>query len=196
LTDWGDCGHWQPLSVSYCAFVYAAALSWSVASAAAFNPVAAVDELFLRAPRCGAALILAELADIYLECGATCSNSTVLFNLLFKKGYMLPEGVTAARLRVIEEHLNSLSKRVTCVESARSAETAIVKQEIEQIIRLLHAAVVRGRTMLNGAAPAGREQLIWRKMMDEICSVQLELWLKRNRPGGVRDSLERINTAY
>ncbi len=31
ITDWGDNGHWQPLSVSYVPLLYGAALAWSVA---------------------------------------------------------------------------------------------------------------------------------------------------------------------
>jgi hexosaminidase len=154
VTDWGDCGHWQPLCVSYHAFVYAAALSWNFASHRQIDTVSAVDRLFV-GQSCGAGAALADLGSLYRRCGALCSNSSVLFHLLFKKGYTPPAGVTPAALDAVEERLAQIAGRVQREGPAGDGEPDVVRQEIFQIIRLLRAACRCGKAVVGGTPEGG-----------------------------------------
>lgn len=80
LTDWGDAGHWQPLTVSFPAIAAAAALGWSPES----NPdVAAITDFLLGERGLGAWLL--RLGDTYRTAKAEAGNATKLF-----QAYNLP----------------------------------------------------------------------------------------------------------
>ncbi len=190
VTDWGDCGHWQPLSVSFHAFVYAAALSWNFASHRWIDTASAVDRIFVGQRRNSGA-VLAELGSLYRECGALCSNSSVLFNLLFRKEAMPPAGVTATALNSVAERLAGIDALVQHAGPVGEGEPDIVRQEIFQIIRVLQAACFRGQRVIRGLSSSGRGEAAWARVSTECLEAQRHVWLLRNRAGGLEESLRR-----
>ncbi len=192
LTDWGDCGHWQPLCVSYPAFVFGAVRAWCSDGSRMADIADATDRVFIGSECYGVGRILIELADLYRECGALCPNASVLFHLLFRKGYHPPDGVNGHRLLSIEQHLDEVEKKLRNVSFADGADSNMVQREIIQIIRLLRAACLRGRALVG----ADRARLLyesrWPVMRDEIAAAQREVWLARNRPQALETSLARL----
>lgn len=77
LTDWGDEGHWQPLAVSYPAYLYAGAVAWCAETNRRFN---LVDALRRFCP-IGYERELLRLADLY-RLFPPIGNASPLFNTL------------------------------------------------------------------------------------------------------------------
>ncbi len=82
ITDWGDNGHWQPLSVSYLGLAYGAGLAWAVDANADMDIPATLDQHVFE-DRAGAMGQLAyDLGNVYLKGTPRIHNSTVLFWIL------------------------------------------------------------------------------------------------------------------
>ena len=78
-TDWGDRGHWQPLTASYLGFAYGAALSWAYAANEAIELPAALDR-FAFADEAGVMGQLAyDLGNAYAKTGVSIHNTSLLF---------------------------------------------------------------------------------------------------------------------
>jgi hypothetical protein len=86
ITDWGDHGHWQQLSVSYLPWAYAAAVSWGIAENRDLDVPAAIERHVLAAdaagaPRGGAGGLgraLERLGNAYLAEPLRLHNTTML----------------------------------------------------------------------------------------------------------------------
>lgn len=192
VTDWGDGGHWQPLCVSYPGFVYSAAASWNPDSVETIGVVDAVARFFISASALELAEILVKLGDLYKIAGALCSNSSVLFHLLFKKDYIIPEGVTIDSLDDAQNELNSLSEKLRKVAVESGGEPKVVFQELSQIIRLLSAAILRGKARLAGSEQTPAFKSSWKVRKDACAREQEKVWMLRNRRGGIADSLVKL----
>ncbi|MDD2598961.1 MAG: family 20 glycosylhydrolase [Kiritimatiellae bacterium] len=195
VTDWGDAGHWQPLSTAYAGFAYAAGLAWSLPANRDMDVAAQVSRYFVGDQGGALGEILAELGGLYQMAGALTANSSVLFHLLFKESdYRIPDGVSARSLDAVMQELERLSTRVEALPAAGGAERIIVVLEIQQIIRLLQTACFRGQAMLNGRLDEKAVKSELGEMITTCAEAQEMVWLLRNRRGGLSDSLARIFT--
>jgi hypothetical protein len=182
ITDWGDWGHWQTLSVSYAGFAYGAGVSWGLHANRAMDVGAALDAHIDG----GLGHALLELGDVYLACGALRGNSTELFHILFKpRSRLLPPGVTC-------EALLSVLTRVDGLAEALPPAQSVIAQETAQVIRMLRAACHRGLALLDGGIdrPDVRHALL--RETDELMAAHAQVWRLRNREGGLDDSLARM----
>ena len=182
ITDWGDWGHWQPLSVSYAGFAYGAGVSWGHPANRAMDVGAALDAHVAG----GLGRVLLELGDVYLECGALRGNSTELFHILFKpRSRPLLPGVTCETLRSVLTRVDGLAANLPPGHSVEAQETA-------QVIRMLRAACHRGLALLDGGIdrPGVRQALL--RETDELMAAHAQVWRLRNREGGLGDSLARM----
>ena len=175
IADWGDGGHWQPLSVSLAGYVYGAALAWGCGRNRDIDLAAAMNR-FGGAGELGGVLL--GLGDTYLRCGALRGNSTELFQILSKpETRPVAEGVTAETLRDVLAETERLERGI-------GAGHSIVAQETRQIIRMVRAACHRGLALLGGTgADCG---------LDELMGEHARVWRLRNREGGLSDSLARF----
>ncbi|MFA7171952.1 MAG: family 20 glycosylhydrolase [Kiritimatiellia bacterium] len=194
VTDWGDAGHWQPLSTAYAGFAYTAGLAWSLRANRDMDIKAQVSRCFIGDP--GAlGEILVELGGLYQTAGVLTANSSVLFHLLFKEsGYLIPEGVSTQSLGAVMRELERLSTRVEALSATGDSEQIIVALEIQQIIRLLQTSCFRGKAMLDGTLDAKAIKSELGEMITSCAEAQEMVWLLRNRRGGLSDSLARIFT--
>ena len=152
LTDWGDAGHWQPLSVTLPALVLAAALAWR--RTAEPDVAAWVDTLVHQR---GVGELLLRLGDTYREAKAEAGNATKLF-----QAYNLPlasaPALDAEALHATLETLAELEGNV-----ARWPET-LITQEVRYALGLQALAVkralgVRGLRRERARLAAQMEQL-------------------------------------
>ena len=135
LTDWGDAGHWQPLSVLLPALVLAAALAWR--RGAEPDVAAWVDTLVHQR---GVGDCLLRLGDTYRIGKAEAGNATKLF-----QAYNLPladaPALDAEALHATLETLAELEGNV-----ARWPET-LITQEVRYALGLQALAVKRALGM-------------------------------------------------
>jgi hexosaminidase len=204
ITDWGDYGHLQPLSVSFLGLLAGAGFSWKVASAAAPRDLPWPDLLALHAfdaadPTVGGAAL--SLADAYLHTGAQQKNGTALFYLVAfpqhdlehrRYGGLSEEGLDGTATRV-EEAAAALRSA-----AGGSDEERLSRRELLWVAGLLRFACRLGTERLRAGRTVAVEDLppdVRSGLAAELAPLVAEhetVWLLRNRPGGRRDSVARL----
>jgi hypothetical protein len=201
ITDWGDHGHLQPLSVSYLGFVAGAAFGWNVADAEhAFEldlpRLLDVHAFFDAASVLGRAAY--DLGDAYRHAGSLRPNASVLFWSLFKPERLFsPAGVTRETLG---QTLAYVERAGEALPSARplTAEGRLAVDEIGYARDLLRFACRLGMARASVADPNALallprgERAELAAMLSEIIARHGALWAARNRPGGHVDSARRL----
>ncbi len=191
ITDWGDSGHWQYLPVSYPGYAAGAAFSWNAAGgepdwAAALNTHVFEDEAAAMGP------LAYDLGNAYLHTGYRPFNASVLFQLLqWPPAFELPETVTVETLRrtraYVEEVAVPLARvRMKCPDAAR------IREEYANVTRLLLHACDRGTAIFCGRIETPEVRRCLDEELQAIVREHRRLWLARNRPGGLEDSVRRM----
>ncbi len=191
LTDWGDNGHLQPWPVSLPALVYGGAVAWCAAANRELDVEAALSRAVFRDATGELARALTDLGGLYRETGLTSINASPLFLALLRRG--------AGRIRAWGETSREKLDRVQTVieqslariERARSAadDGALVARELAHAARLArHGAWRLARAYLDQGPSDAELERDLRALVD----AQRALWLARSRPGGLADSLARL----
>ena len=195
ITDWGDNGHLQPLVASYPGLVAGAVFAWNAGAAedAGDLPVARLVDLHVfgdRAAGTGEAAV--GLGDAYRLCGAERKNGSPLFDLpMFaaRRGAKRRfRGMTAEHLERTLEHVERAAAAGGRVGGTAGAELAWAADVLRFSCRLGQAWLESGFSRPLSEAPAGRRRELGREL-DGLAERLRKLWLKRNRPGGLDDSL-------
>ncbi len=191
VTDWGDGGHWQPWPASWLPLAAAAACAWNGAPPAEPNLLRAADVHIFRDEAGGAATVARDLADAYRLPGREPDNASLLFKWLQPD---VPEAMRAglgpARIRAAGEQINAIATRLSRL-SLRRDDAAQVRDEFAQAASLMRLGAERGAALCEGRPDAGTRVTIepgLRAAADE----HRRLWLLRNRPGGLSDSVARM----
>jgi hypothetical protein len=131
LADWGDAGHWQPLTISMPAIVAAAAYAWR---ADAEIDVAALTDLVLGEKGLGDALL--RLGDTYRTAKAEAGNATKLF-----QAYNLP--LADAPTFDTEALQATLAELNALAEESAIAGLSLAARETRYALELQRLAVLR-----------------------------------------------------
>jgi hypothetical protein len=189
ITDWGDNGHLQPPSASWLPLAYGAALAWSYAANRELELAPVLDAFVFRDRTSSVGALALDLAEAYQGTGKRCLNGSPLFSELVRAPALGAFG------RVDREQLAETTLRLeaarTRLADARceGADGALVPRELAAAARLARHGAWR---MARGAglpAPAAREL---RRDLAEAIAEQRAAWLARSRPGGLADSLARL----
>ncbi len=189
-TDWGDNGHLQYLPVSYPGFAAGAAFSWCLHSnrsrgiAEALNAHAFYDATGMLGR------VAFELGNVYQACGKLKANGSTLFRV------MVPP--PSDREPEMELSAEGLDRSEAAIESACSlldqfsagdAEQSLIADEFRNGAEMLRYAIAIARWKLKFAneSLASLEERARR-----IGEEHRRLWLARNRPGGLEDSVKRL----
>jgi hypothetical protein len=172
VTDWGDFGHWQPLPVSYPGFAYGAAVSWGLE---------ANRDLDLRS-FVGATAY--DLGNVYRETGVLLKNASALAILLLFPDRSMTEG------RLSELTIEGLERAAAAIPPSDDPELKLAASLMHHACRLgiarKRAPDHRVESILHG------ERLVLAYDLGRIVEDYRELWLQRNRPGGLDDSVGRL----
>jgi hypothetical protein len=190
-TDWGDMGHWQYLPISYLGFAAGAALSWCYD---ANKERDFIEELNTHVFK-DASKIMGELAcdlgNAYLHIGHLVSNGCAIARMLYYPNESIPQSITQETLTATVEYIQ---KVISPLDNARMnrADGLLIAMEFENAAAMLLAACHRGLAIRQGKIEREevRNQLAveMRRIMDK----HSELWMARNRVGGLFDSMKRL----
>jgi len=205
ITDWGDCGHWQHLSVSYLGFLYGAAVGWSLQANREADIPQALDAHVFRSPRSGLGQIASDLGNAYLESGAVIGNATILFRILLEAQtqpgtslFTKPPftDLSVENLRKTRAYILGVIQRLNR-NLLGCDEDRLAAAELEHAAALMMFACDLGLMHLHECATlppivsvTERGRLI--VLLNALIEEQKRLWLARNRPGGLNDSLQRF----
>jgi hypothetical protein len=194
VTDWGDNGHWQQFPISYPGFAAGASLAWN--TAVEINPSSLANTLnqavlFDKSEIVGQLLL--DLGNLYQAWGLNLPNSSPLFWLLQRpKSQMMPFlPEKAIQIKASLDFLEESKRKLSQLEIQRPDADLII-DELDLTIRLLEHACKRAKIILNGEK--NPNPAIMLREIDDIKAEFASLWLQRNRPGGLIDSLSRFDT--
>ena len=195
-TDWGDLGHWQVLPVSYLGFALGAAYSWALEANRGLDVCEAISWHAFGDPTGNMGRVAYDMGNVYKSMGVIVPNGSPLFWTLQwplerAKGYALPPAAYQSAEDFIEQAMMPLGR----AQMARPDASLIVR-EYTNTAHLLRHACQRGQLAVQPDAPGAAvlEQTLAEDMRQIIAEYR-EIWLARNRPGGLVDSVARLEKA-
>ena len=197
VTDWGDRGHWQYLPISYLGFGLAAALAWDPEA----NGILAEDSRALterigrhafRAPDTAIGSLFYDLGNVHAPIAEGTSNGNVLFRT-FNQFSLSDDGWLRVLTKLGSDRFVAVRERIAALPESvdasmiQRADARIVAAEFAQARRMLAHACERALVALEYSDATSLTDLS--HDLDEIMVEHRRLWLARNRPGGLPDSL-------
>ncbi|MGH2821157.1 MAG: glycoside hydrolase family 20 zincin-like fold domain-containing protein [Actinomycetota bacterium] len=187
-TDWGDRGHWQYLPVSYLGLAAGAALGWSYESNRDRDLIPALDLHAFRDEARVMGRVAHDLGNAYLRAGAVPHNSSALFHTLRAPDRgSVPDGVSEESLKECADVIRSAVAPLGSARMAR-ADSGIIEGEFANAARMLLHACTRGTALLSDDNSSETRRELGRELR-EILGRHRELWVARNRIGGLHDSI-------
>lgn len=192
-TDWGDGGHWQTLPVSFIGFAAGAAIAWHEAGNSDAAIRAALDPHVFR----DAAGVMGQaayaLADTWTHVSENATASHILDQILHEGfAWVPPPNVTRATLEATDAHLEAALDRMRRARMDRP-DAALIVDEFSHNARMARVACQMGLLLLaKDTGPAARARLA--PAFAAILAEHRRVWLARNRPGGLTDSLRVLET--
>lgn len=185
VTDWGDYGHRQYLSVSWLGFVHGAALGWCVASNRGLDPAFEASRHAFDDDTGSTGELWREAGQVHEPLRLNLSNKTPLFRVMHAQfdDVTALEGMTTKRLDQVDRRIGALRRR------AREIKGSLVRAEFHATLDVLAHAVLRARAMLQRPTPDRAVLTRLQTQIKSIISTHRRLWLARNRRGGLKDSI-------
>jgi hypothetical protein len=198
VTDWGDNGHLQPLTVSLLPLVYGAGVAWCAASNAGRDVAPVVDRV---AGLRGLGALLAELGDAHLVTGVQSVNGSPLFGALDPTrpvpliGRGDPAG-HAATLDLLDGALTRLAQlqpfrapNTGPSPEDRARNPSLLRDELVAAVRLARQGAWRLARRAGVDAP---DDDALAADLAACVALQRAAWLASSRPGGLDDSLRHV----
>lgn len=187
VTDWGDYGHHQYLPISYPGIAVGACESWRTGSSQRLNLAELVNWAFIGEANTNTAETLIELGRVLEKAKSPLRNATIFNRLMFWDMTLEPSAtqhLVAGQLVDCEQTLVALLARPPAQDPTLRAE---LQNAIAMAIHGLH------RLMYFRGEAVSHQQL--RTEITSIIGAHAGLWLARNRPGGLAESLGHLENA-
>jgi len=194
-TDWGDNGHWQPLPASYLGFAYGAGVSWTYEASRDVDIVTVLNTFVFRDRAGVMGRIAFDLGNAYKVPGVRDFNGSILFRILQRTPEQIAEhrGLTEEGLREALAYIDRVMAALD-EEDMDRPDADLIKREFAWAADMLRHGAKRGIWALGKARGAEdvslREELA--RDADRLMAEFREIWHARNRPGGFKDSLARM----
>jgi hypothetical protein len=194
-TDWGDEGHWQPLSASFLPFAYGAAVAWAVTANVDADVIALANRFAFYDANEVMGALAHDLGNVYRTTGMQTFNSTVLFNALQSSPETLQNQLKLEDDTIQERIKATLTQIDAIVEGLDSAEmqrpdATLITQEYAWAADMLRHACGRILWVSNGMDANVARHLA--SDADRLIDRYNAIWHARNRSGGYRESVARM----
>ena len=189
-TDWGDGGHHQYLPISYLGILCGACFSWSYKANKDADFVKGLNALCFKDSTGILGSTVYELGKVLEHIKARPHNSTVFNHLLFNAQSELLKDIKVQALEECIADFDLLAAQIP-LAAPGIPDGDLVKSELRNSIRMARHAAAKGVAFLRKKD----EYLQLRSELETIKRIHEQLWLARNRPGGLKESSDRlINT--
>jgi hypothetical protein len=201
ITDWGDRGHWQPLSVSFLGFAVGVAVSWCY-EANKDQDIRPLLDRFIFKDRAGVmGDLVYELGNVYKIVGPDHINGQIMayalawgnetlekhLNAWAERGHQMPD-LSPETLRRAIARIDEIVFRLDDSDMERP-DADIIKAELRQAAQLAQHG---GKRLLLRQGSGDYAPYELEAEANRLLMQQRETWLARNRPGGLDDSIGRF----
>lgn len=207
-TDWGDRGHLQQLPVSDPGFAYGAAIAWCRDTNHGLDLAAALSAHCYADPTGGLGRAVTAMGNAHTEVGPQLINESILAMPVYHPTSVVGRGASGGLAVDDLERVAAIVEAALDDASAGAAasgrdDAARVADEVRQTGDLLlhcgrdQIARLRAGGRLTDVPEATRRELA--ANLDTLTERHRDLWLGRNRPGGLTDSvsvLADLRAAY
>ena len=197
-TDWGDNGHWQPLPVSYIGIAYGSALAWAYDANRDVDIAEAVSIYAFQDETNVIGRIAYDLGNVYQMSDLLPPNASILFRILQFTPEDLAMHVSDAAQRIdefknIQGRIDEIMASISAAKIRRD-DASLIEQEFIWVADMLRHACQRMIWALGLATDQEDLSLRQALMKDAeiLMEVYQEIWHARNRPGGFKESLARM----
>ena len=204
ITDWGDRGHIQPLPISYLGFMHGAELAWngSAGSGRSDEEIGAqLDQHAFKEPNSGFGAFTLELGRAADACGVEAHNLSALFFPIGFPEHSLPServpGLDRASFEAAKRPLLELSERHAALRPKTNAGE-LAHKELGLALDLMRCSRELGIVRASAADDTHISELPREETraiaeeLHELGERHAALWLVRSRPGGLADSVTRL----
>lgn len=203
LTDWGDFGHFQPLSVSLAPLAYAGLLSWRTKEATYKQLKQYVNKFVFKDNTNIIADLLLDLGNYNRYENAYASNGTNAFHALMFSNYALKEE------NPVEYYLSKMNDKILTLQKYNALNDFFtiklnelnesnvdenIKREIRYAVRLVRTFTNMNITINKDVDKQFKINLLKEIIDDEASLIKeiKEVWLLRNKVSGLEKSIEYI----
>lgn len=186
LTDWGDGGHWQPLAVSLPSIVRAGAAASTGVVPGDADVWSTIDSVL----GCGAGVgeLIDRLGGIAESVGLMSPNSSPLAAVLGAGGFPVMGEPDGAGVEAADQLLEDATARFDS-GSVGGDRGEVIAVEMAAACRLAHHGLLR----LAAQHGLDLEQSAALGSVTEVVEAQRDAWLWSSRPGGLDDSVARLD---
>lgn len=192
-TDWGDCGHIQFLPISYLPIVAGAALSWNGSACEEDELIKGLDLFVFQDSAEIMGKWVYDLGTVFDHDPEPAGNGTRLAHGLIYETISAHSlnGLTHEHFDQVIESLRLLRERLHHARMS-CAQAALITKELETATLMMAHAAQRGQAILGDQL---NDSTTCRQLASELLPIlgtYRELWLARNRVGGLRESVGRL----
>ena len=198
ITDWGDNGHWQTLPVSFLGFAAGAAYAWNLENNRKLDVPEALSRFAFDDPARVMGKLAYDLGNVYLAPGIALPNTSALFGVMQRSLEEIAAypGIIPAPFQRSLEVIEQLSTRLGQDQSQRE-DAALIRREFALAVHMLRHACQRGLLALEtDPGEKSSQSGLLNQDLDELLTEYKAIWLERNRPGGLEESLAYFNTYH
>ena len=191
VTDWGDSGHHQPLPVSYLGYAYGAAVSWNLAANRDTDIARGIGVHVFMDPTGAAGKLAYDIGNVYQLFANRTHNATAYALATLRSLDKLNLTTNASEVKHALKEITRLDAALAKVTMHRS-DAALVQREFAFALQLMRYGAHRITAYL---AKENQRQAILAGLRVEFRKVVAEhkkVWLARNRPGGLTDSVKKL----
>jgi len=186
----GDLGHQDYEPVAYLPVAFGAAVSWALEANREADVRPFLDRLVFEDGAGQIGSVLYDLGNTYLAAGPRIHNGTALGRLFhsartWREWKLLPEIDFAAQAEAVRRAAAGLD-----LADLRCARGPLVMRELRNAVRLLLFLCDLGQTLqgvLRGSLPSAEQREALGRELEAIACEHRDLWLQRNRPGGLEE---------
>lgn len=201
ITDWGDYGHFQPKSVSYPSLVLGANYAWNRSEESLENLEFLLNQYVFKDDSGYTAKALLTLGNAYLKADIPNGNANAFHLMLQRYKWSMSsqyqtKAITKKGLKAAKKEVQKGIKLLHKAQP-KSYDAEIILTELEQAAELALFGVQLGLYRLKAKDMATvniskkpKEKLI--KELNSLIENHKEVWLIRNREGGLKDSAEKL----
>ncbi|MGN7763060.1 beta-N-acetylhexosaminidase [Paenibacillus sp. 22594] len=198
ITDWGDFGHWQHLPISYAGFAYGAAVAWNVENNLEADVAAYLNTAVFHDHSGKIGQLLLDLGNYYkYESGVVRPNDTEMSMLMRTPLHQvqLVTKLTDGHFDQLEHYIEGIEAQLEQLELG-CGDARLVLEELRNGIHFVQHAVQLARIKKHLAQDASPldPALIHRQIkdLDLLLHHYRQLWIQRNRPGGLEQSVSKL----